>query len=337
MSRFLFVVPPLVGHINPAVALAAELGARGHEVAWAGHGGLIRQLAGPDTTVFSCAVPENLAERPADLKGPAAFQFLWERFLIPLADAMAAGVRDAIVAFEPDIVVADQQAIAGGLIADELGLTWVTSATTSTRELFGDAELPHERVWLIGPSISTRPSSSDFPWDWLDPGTPAVLVSLGTANVDAGARFLATAVDALSGLAGKVQAIVVDPSSSLGVPPDHILVRRQVPQLDLLKYLDAVVCHAGHNTVCESLWHGVPLVVAPIRDDQPIVAGQVVDAGAGLRVRFGRLTPEMLERAIQAILAEDGRYRLEAERIGRSFQAAGGTHTGADHLEKLLI
>ena len=36
MSRFLFVVPPLTGHINPTVAVGAELTARGHEVAWAG-------------------------------------------------------------------------------------------------------------------------------------------------------------------------------------------------------------------------------------------------------------------------------------------------------------
>jgi MGT family glycosyltransferase len=206
----------------------------------------------------------------------------------------------------------------------------------TTRELFGQTELPHERVWLIGPSISTRPSGSDFPWDWLDPETPTVLVSLGTANDDAGARFLATAVEALSALAGKVRAVVVDPAGVLGARADHILVRARVPQLELLERVDAVVCHAGHNTVCESLWHGVPLVVAPIRDDQPIVAGQVVDAGAGVRVRFGRVTTGLLTGAVEAVLAEEGGYRPAAERIGRSFQAAGGSRAGANRLEELL-
>ena len=43
------------------------------------------------------------------------------------------------------------------------------------------------------------------------------------------------------------------------------------------------VTHGGHNTVCEALAHGLPLVVAPIRDDQPTVAAQVVQAGAGVR------------------------------------------------------
>ena len=56
MSRFLLVVPPLVGHINPAVGTAAELTERGHEVAWAGHSELIRQFASVDATVFGCAL-----------------------------------------------------------------------------------------------------------------------------------------------------------------------------------------------------------------------------------------------------------------------------------------
>ncbi|MFD7605433.1 glycosyltransferase [Streptomyces mirabilis] len=56
--------------------------------------------------------------------------------------------------------------------------------------------------------------------------------------------------------------------------------------------MNAVTCHASHtNTMCEALWHAVPLVVAPLRDDQAVVAGQVTDAGAGVRVRFGQSTP----------------------------------------------
>ncbi|MFC0845134.1 hypothetical protein ACFH04_15630 [Streptomyces noboritoensis] len=46
MSRFLFVVPPLTGHINPAAAVAAELTARGHEVAWAGRPAIVERLVG---------------------------------------------------------------------------------------------------------------------------------------------------------------------------------------------------------------------------------------------------------------------------------------------------
>lgn len=381
MSRFLFVVPPLVGHVNPTVGIAAELSARGHDVAWVGTE-VVRKLTGPDSVVYGCDVPEHGLERTADLKGPAAFQFLWEDFLIPLAEDMAPGVRAAIDDFAPDVVVSDQQAVAGGLIADSLGLTWVTSATTSaelinplsglpkvaawldgliddlrarigagngdadprmsphgvlaftTRELLGQVELPPV-VWLIGPSVATRPSTSDFPWEWLDPAVPTVLVTLGTANADAGAGFLKAACEAIEGMTG-VRAIILDPGGTLGETGDHILVRGHVPQLPLLERVDAVVCHAGHNTVCEALWHSVPLVVAPIRDDQPIVAGQVVDAGAGVRLRFGRVTPDRIAAAIGAVLDPEGGYRRAAETVGLSFRAAGGAEAAADHLEGLL-
>jgi UDP:flavonoid glycosyltransferase YjiC (YdhE family) len=96
----------------------------------------------------------------------------------------------------------------------------------------------------------------------------------------------------------------------------------------------AVVSHGGHNTVCESLAHGLPLVVTPIRDDQPIIAQQVVEAGAGVRLRFARLTAAQLRAGVRAVL-DDPAYRQGAGRIRDSFAAAGGACAAADHLERL--
>ncbi|MFF1612487.1 glycosyltransferase [Amycolatopsis sp. NPDC058278] len=380
MARFLFVVPPLVGHVNPAVGVAAELTARGHEVAWAGHGELLWQLAGPEALVFSCAAGE-LPVRPAGLKGPAALRFLWQDFLVPLADAMAPGVAAALDAFEPHVVVADQQALAGGLLADAGGLPWVTSATTSaelvdplagmpkvgewvgslldglrariaggrgmadprfsphgvlaftTRELLGAITLPPS-VRLVGPALGARPSTTDFPWEWLDPLRPTVLVSLGTANTSAGAGFLAATAEAFAGTS--VRAVIADPGGVLGEVPPNVLVRPRVPQLPLLSRVDAVLCHAGHNTVCETLWHGLPLVVAPIRDDQPIVAAQVVAAGAGIRLRFGRADAPRIAAAVEEVLTEPA-YRRAAETVAASFHTAGGSPAAAGHLEQLAL
>jgi UDP-glucoronosyl and UDP-glucosyl transferase len=67
--------------------------------------------------------------------------------------------------------------------------------------------------------------------------------------------------------------------------------RRTAPQLRPLKHVDAVVCHAVHNAVCETLACGLPLVAAPITNDQPVVAQQVVDPGAGIRLRFDLRPP----------------------------------------------
>ncbi|MEU6146173.1 glycosyltransferase [Streptomyces sp. NPDC047081] len=388
MSRFLFVLPPLTGHINPAVGVAAELAARGHECAWVcPDPGLIHRLAGRSAVVFPCEGPVPGARdgvRPPDIRGPEALKFLWERFLVPLAEEMAPGVRAAVADFGPDAVVADQQALAGGLVAERLGLPWATSATTSAefadalagipkvadwldgvlrglRARIGDPAgtadprfSPHlvlafstpelaaptrhaERIRWVGPSIGHRPAAAGFPWHRLDPGRAMVLVTLGTANTDVGARFLGECVRALRERADRVQGVVVDPGGALGAPDDQdkdVLILPSVPQLALLERAQAVVCHGGHNTVCEALWHGVPLVVAPIRDDQPVVAAQVTAAGAGVRVRFGRVTAPRLGAALDAVLDDPG-HRTAADRIRTAFRAAGGSRAAATHLERL--
>lgn len=390
MTRFLFVVPPLVGHVNPAVGVAAELTARGHDVAWAGVPEVVHGLTGPDAQVFACAVPQgvdgDVVARPAGLRGAAALKFLWEQFLVPLGAAMVPGVVDAVTAFGPDVLVVDQQAFAGAVVAERLGLPWVTSATTSaelmgaydgmplveawvtglfqdlrrrtgdaedgvdprfsphlilaftTTDLAGHADSPGGPVCFVGPSIDARPSTTDFPWGWCDPSRRLVLASLGTANADAGTGFLTACREALRSRSDRLQGVLVDPGGLLGGPsldPD-LIVATHVPQVELLADCSAVICHAGHNTVCEALWHGVPLVVAPIRDDQPVVAGQVVSAGAGVRVRFGRTDAVRLGAALDAVLDVPS-HREAAVRISRSFRAAGGASTAADHLDALLV
>jgi UDP:flavonoid glycosyltransferase YjiC (YdhE family) len=376
VRRFLLVVPPLVGHVNPLTGVAAELRARGHDVAWAGHSELVHRLAGADQRVFDCAVPDTGLARPPGLTGPAAFRFLWEEFFLPLATAMAPGVTHAIETFRPDVVLTDQHAVAGALLAERHGVPHVTSASTSAELVDPLASMPKVARWLedrlatlradlggsgdprfsphgvlaftarelvgatgpgvhvLGPAIAPRATAPDFPWEDLDPRLPVVLVTLGTANTDAGTRFLTEVAAALWLLADRVQGVVADPGDVLaGVPlPEGTIVREYVPQLTLLSEVDAVVSHGGHNTVCESLWHGVPLVLAPIRDDQPIVAGQVVEAGAGVRVRFGRVDAPRLAAAIETVLDPATGHHAAAAAIGRGLRAGDAVRAAADLL-----
>jgi len=112
------------------------------------------------------------------------------------------------------------------------------------------------------------------------------------------------------------------------------MVVSRVPMLELMPHLSAVVSHGGLNTVCEALAHAVPLVIAPIKSDQPVNAAQVAAAGAGIRVRFSRATPEQLRAALLAVL-DDPTYRAAADRVRASFIAAGGAPAAATHLERL--
>jgi MGT family glycosyltransferase len=153
---------------------------------------------------------------------------------------------------------------------------------------------------------------------------------MGTVNAEASGRFYATALAARR----DHQVILVAPPELAPDPPASFIVRAYVPQLALLPHVDAVVCHGGHNTVCEALAHGVPLVIAPIKDDQPIVADQVVAAGAGLRIKFGRVGPDELRAAVERVRTEPA-FREAAARVRASFTAAGGPAAAAEALEQL--
>ena len=393
MSRFLFVVPPLTGHVNPTASVGGELLARGHDVAWVGHPGTLRPLL-PDGARILPAIDDGLEadirakrERWLALRGMAVLKFFWEEFLIPLGHAMVPGVADAVARFAPDVVVADQQALAGPVVARETGLPWVTSASTSAELVNPLRTMPKVDAWVrdllhdfaggdirfserlvlvysskalvagefgdevafVGPALAHRVERGGFPWEWLvrgagtgGPGTAVlgrqggvaaercVLVSLGTLNGPAGERFLTQALEAVSGL--PVRAVVV--SEPRPAPP-NVLVLPSVPQLALMPHLDAVVTHGGHNTVCEALAHGLPLVVAPIRDDQPTVAAQVVEAGAGVRLTYSRARAADIRSALESVLDEP-EYAAAAERVRASFSAAGGATAAADRLEKVV-
>ncbi|MBV9058630.1 MAG: glycosyltransferase family 1 protein [Pseudonocardiales bacterium] len=387
MSRFLFVVPPLAGHTFPTVEVGEELRSRGHHVSWAGHAETIGPLLAPGAKLLPVAAEfygETLAQlhrRSLGLRGAAAFRFLWADFLIPLAVSMLPGIAAAVDEFQPDVLIADQQALAGALVAHQRGLPWATSATTSAELTDPFTYMPQLGSWakqclinlqhtlgvptpidlrysdhlvlafttevlvgsvhtfpghyvFVGPSIGIRRRMVTFPWDWLDPSRQHVLISLGTVSPSIGRRFFATAVEAVAPLSDRLQAVIVAPPDLVDVPHEHVLIREFIPQLDLLPHLHAVVSHGGHNTVCETLAHGVPLVVAPIRDDQPVIAHQVTEAGAGLRIQFGRVSPADLRSAIIRVL-DDPSYRSAAQRIQTSFTTAGGAAAAADHLEKL--
>ncbi|MFI0724218.1 glycosyltransferase [Streptomyces sp. NPDC021224] len=189
---------------------------------------------------------------------------------------------------------------------------------------------------LVGPALAARPPDTSFPWEWLDPARRHVLVTVGTLALDLAEDFHARVVEALRPIAGSVQAIVIAPDGTVpGAPGADVLVRARAPVLELMPRLDAVVSHGGLNTVCEALAHGVPLVVAPIKGDQPLNAARVAAVGAGRRVRFPSARPEELRGALLAVL-DDPSYRAAAGRVRDSFAAAGGAAAAARHLEGLL-
>ena len=381
MARFLFVVPPLAGHVNPTVAVGRALHTEGHDVAWVGCPSQVRALIPPDLDLIPVdetqisTLQQMWLQKSQKVFGLDSYKFFFQDFMIPLAALMYPSVLEALDAFKPDFVISDQQALAGALAARKMGCKWATSVTTSAGIINPLEQFPKVNQWMtdrlgdlqsrfalerwerpdiskrlvlvfsahelvgthlnfpdhyhfVGPSLRSETSREPaFPWDQIDDSKPKVFLSLGTLNAERSTKFYAKVKEAFAGQ--NLQVIVSAPPEMLGEIPSNFIVQKGVPQLSLLKRVDAVVFHGGHNTFCESLSNGLPLVVAPIKDDQPVIAEQVVRSGTGLRVHFDRVTSDALRSATLQVL-EDPKFRESARAIQRIFQLRGGAQSAAD-------
>lgn len=368
------VVPPWMGHVNPAAGVATILCAEGHEIGWVGNPQVLGRAHVPGQ-IFPSVFTLRTLVRDARLQGMAALQNLWLEVLVPLAQGMDADLLSSLASFRPDAMIVDQQAIGAALRCQQAGIPWITLAS-SPGELvtFEPAHAPIRRwitdiLTLLARDLSCPPDIPDIrfsPHGTIMPSCPAlmgdippgmvvhatgslvehrrtppsdahppthfrphVLVSMGTVSDQASSRFLQACCGAAASRPD-IHWTIVDPtgnSESHGL--GNVTSRRHVDLIALLPQTDVVVCHAGHNTVSESLLHGVPLVVAPIRDDQPGIARRVELQGAGVRLRFSHAASEHIVHAVDQI--------IQAPRFAESARGIGAQLRGGERRIRQLM
>ena len=392
MAKFVFIVPPLTGHINPTLSLGTVLLERGHRVGWI----TLDQSLGDKLPLGGELLliqyheddqQKKEAEKYLDIitqkvvYGIDSVKFLYEEVLIPLNRHSYDGIVRWLDIFKPDMVITDHQMFAGGMAATHRNLPYASSVTApaaikvmdelpkvhewevnqimalqrefgihesknlstselltlifTSRDFFGEMELP-AHFKFVGPVFNHRKVAIPFNWEAFHRiSQPKILVSIGTTfDHEHKKSFFSKVVEAFA--SQPIHVVVVSDPNLFEEWPENFTVQKQVPQVELLPHLDAVVCHAGHNTVCESLMHGLPLVVIPIAYDQSHVAGRVVRVGAGERLNFNRFKAKHLLETVNGVL-ENPSYKDAAIQIKQSFIHAGGNETAADLLENALL
>ncbi|TDP92998.1 glycosyltransferase [Labedaea rhizosphaerae] len=119
------------------LAVGQELVHSGHDVIWCGPEKVLRPLVGPDAVVHPTGVR---AYRRYDETGMAGLRALWDGYLLPFTRFTLSAVDAAVAEHRPDVVVTEQYAFAGGVVAHRRGVPWV-SLCTGTLELTPPAEL----------------------------------------------------------------------------------------------------------------------------------------------------------------------------------------------------
>jgi UDP:flavonoid glycosyltransferase YjiC (YdhE family) len=160
-----------------------------------------------------------------------------------------------------------------------------------------------EQLHYVG-LIRRRTSDVGFPFERLD-GRPVVYATLGT--------------------------VAHDFADLPGTP----IVVRYAPQAAVLERAAVTVCHAGNNTVLESLAAGVPVVAVPLNTNQFGVAARLVRSGAGDRLELKGLRPDALRERLRRVLSEPS-FRERARAMRESIERAGGAPRAADLVEQTL-
>ncbi|MGH3736147.1 MAG: glycosyltransferase [Micromonosporaceae bacterium] len=175
------------------------------------------------------------------------------------------------------------------------------------------------------------------PWQspWPDDDAPLVLASFSTGQAwDQTSRIRRT-LDAFAD--GRYRLLVTTGMADLsGTPvPPFAALASHVPHDTVLPRVSVTVTHAGHGTVAASLAHGVPLVCLPNRAaDQPALAAQLAQLGAGIALDGDHATAADIARAVDTVLRDPG-YAVSAGRLATVIDALPGAAGAATRLEKL--
>ncbi len=119
--------------------------------------------------------------------------------------------------------------------------------------------------------------------------------------------------------------------SDLGNIPKNFIVKNYVPQTKLLAYAKLFITHGGMNSTHEGLYNGIPLIVIPQSADQPVIAKQVENLGAGIKLSMKELTEEQLRESVEIVLNNPS-FKEAALNLKESFQKAGGYKQAVDEI-----
>ena len=111
--------------------------------------------------------------------------------------------------------------------------------------------------------------------------------------------------------------------------PENISIFSHVDQIAVLQQADIFVSHCGMNSVNESLYFGVPLIMLPQTSEQNGVCERVNQLGAGIKLDKADV-PSILEATNEIFM--NTVYKQNAISISESFKRCSGAKGAVDKI-----
>ena len=241
----------------------------------------------------------------------------------------------------PHSKVVAQHAARFGLPARGMLHEWLSplaqiSQTVASFDFPRSAAPPH--FHHVGPLRTAATSSAIGAMPPVAAGRPFVFASLGTLQ---GQRFSLFKRIARACRAQDAQLLVAhcgglnDAQASALVRAGATWVTSFAPQAAVLARADAVVSHAGLNTVMDALLARTPILALPIAFDQPGVAARVAHAGVGVTASARFASAAQLSRQLNGLLTR-GEFAHRLDILGADVELAGGAPRAASIIESVL-
>jgi UDP:flavonoid glycosyltransferase YjiC (YdhE family) len=174
-------------------------------------------------------------------------------------------------------------------------------------------DLPAHQKYL-GPVLWSPPIPLPPWWEALDPQRPTIYVTLGSSGR---IERLPLVVDVAAGLGFQV-LVATAGRSRLGAVPRHVHVTDYLPGHLAARRALLVVSNGGSTTGYQALAEGRPVLGISANLDQHLAMTAIADAGAGLLLRAGTLTPAPLADALGRLVSEPS-YTQAAGRLRDEF------------------
>ena len=184
-----------------------------------------------------------------------------------------------------------------------------------------------DKYVFVGPSI--RPIENIFE----KKSDKLIYISMGTVINDS-TEFYKKCIEAL---ANKKYQVIMSVGNlinieDLGAVPYNITISRFVDQIAVLSQADVFLTHCGMNSVNESLYYKVPLVMYPQTSEQDGVATRVEQLGAGIRLKY--VNAKSITETIENVLHTKSYYE-QAAKISEGFHKCTGVKGAADKIEQM--
>ena len=185
-----------------------------------------------------------------------------------------------------------------------------------------------DKYYFVGPSVA------DISVEKERTSCKKIYISLGTVN-NKNIDFYKNCIEAFKDDDIDVIMSIGNNTdiSQLGNIPENFKVENKVDQVKVLQEVDGFISHCGMNSVNESLYYGVPLILFPQQSEQSMVCRRVAELGAGFVLKNDK--PKNIKEAVFEVINHN-KYEENAEKLSKSFKNAGGASKAVDAILHLI-